>query len=61
MAVTVIKNLCPQNHACPALRSCPQQALSQKGFSAPVVDTEKCIDCGLCAQVCPMGALSMEN
>ncbi|MBL8024788.1 MAG: 4Fe-4S binding protein [Fibrobacteres bacterium] len=57
MAITVIQARCPQNHHCPAMAVCPKDALSQVGYRAPVVDTEKCIDCGKCVKVCPMGAL----
>ncbi|MFZ5974619.1 MAG: 4Fe-4S binding protein [Bacillota bacterium] len=55
--ITVNTARCPQNHACPALRACPVGALTQKGHDAPVIDTEKCIDCKNCVRVCPMGAL----
>lgn len=58
MAVKVTKSKCPQNHGCPAIKVCPSNALTQEGFNAPVVDISKCIDCGLCTQVCPMGALT---
>ena len=27
----------------------------------PVTDTDKCINCGLCARVCPMGSINPEN
>ncbi|MBN2411518.1 4Fe-4S binding protein [candidate division KSB1 bacterium] len=43
---------CPQNHPCPVLRSCPVGAISQHGYSAPVIDEEKCIDCGKCVKLC---------
>ena len=59
-SLTVNKNRCPQNHACPAIRVCPADALSQNGFSAPKVDMEKCIVCGKCVRYCPMGALRLE-
>ena len=55
--LVVKKERCPQNHRCPAVRVCPVGALSQKWFSAPVVDTERCIGCGKCSHFCPMGAL----
>ena len=57
MAVSIIVGNCPQNHPCPAARVCPVGALSQENFKAPVIDAEKCIDCGKCVEVCPRGAL----
>lgn len=58
MAVTVRESHCPQNHRCPALRVCPTGALTQVGFGAPVIDAEKCTDCGRCVRVCPMSAMT---
>ena len=57
MAITVIKNRCPQNHPCPSIRVCPVGALTQNGFDAPTVDESLCIDCGKCSISCRMGAL----
>ena len=57
MSVTIKTERCPQNHACPAVRVCPVKALSQSGHAAPVIDREKCIDCGKCVRACPMRAL----
>ena len=41
---------------------CPQQAICMKpndeGFSYPELDTEKCVQCGLCAKVCPYDTVS---
>jgi Fe-S-cluster-containing hydrogenase component 2 len=51
---------CPQNHPCPSVRVCPVGALSQKGYSAPDVDNDKCIKCGKCVKFCPMKALVLE-
>ncbi len=59
MAVTVIKQFCPQNHPCPSVRVCPFGALKQNGYEAPTVDLSKCTNCGKCARYCPMGALRM--
>jgi ferredoxin len=56
MAISVDVDRCPQNHPCPALRVCPVNALTQNGFSAPVVDAAKCIHCKKCVKFCPMGA-----
>lgn len=58
--LTVSKTRCPQNHPCPAVRVCPVGALSQKGFSAPTVDDDKCVRCGKCVRFCPMRALKLE-
>ncbi|HPS56643.1 MAG TPA: 4Fe-4S binding protein [Spirochaetota bacterium] len=49
---------CPQNHACPAIKVCPVDAISQKGHGLPVIDENKCINCGACADFCPMKAIS---
>ncbi len=57
MAVDVQKERCPQNHPCPSVRVCPVGALKQERFEAPVVDTEKCTNCGKCVRFCPMGAI----
>ena len=57
LSITVQTMRCPQNHPCPSVRVCPVDALSQVGNAAPVVDEEKCIDCGACVKFCPMNAL----
>lgn len=57
MAINVVVSHCPQNHPCPAVQVCPVGALTQKGYSAPSVDKDKCIDCNRCVDFCPMGAL----
>ncbi|MBN1758520.1 MAG: hypothetical protein JW863_09395 [Chitinispirillaceae bacterium] len=44
--IVVRKEFCSQNH------SCPVGAISQNGFSAPVVDDEKCICCCKCVKRC---------
>ena len=53
--IQVIKERCPQNHACPSVRICPNGALSQQGYNAPVVDEAKCTMCGKCIRYCPKG------
>jgi Fe-S-cluster-containing hydrogenase component 2 len=57
MAVSVVVSRCPQNHPCPAVKVCPVGALTQKGYAAPIVDKDKCIDCNRCVDFCPMAAL----
>ena len=54
---TVIASRCPQNHPCPLVRLCPAGAISQKGFAAPVIDADKCLDCGICSKNCGQGAV----
>ena len=54
---TVIARRCPQNHPCPLVRLCPSGAISQAGFAAPVIDAEKCIECGACSISCGYGAV----
>lgn len=56
----VLEERCPQNHACPLINICPVDALSQKGFAAPQIDEQKCIDCGACIDFCPYRAV-VEN
>lgn len=50
---------CPQNHLCPAVKVCPMGALSQEGFQAPIIDYDKCIACGICADSCGKQALQI--
>ncbi len=61
MTLIIDQALCPQNHKCPAVEACPVDALGQEGVAAPVVNAEKCIQCGKCAETCPTGALKMED
>lgn len=60
MSLIVIKEKCPQNHTCPAVAICPVGALSQVGYKAPLIDLEKCIECGQCVDYCPKGALMLK-
>jgi len=43
------------------LRVCPVGAITQDGFGLPVIDEEKCIECGKCAMICPMKAVTSKN
>lgn len=50
------KTECCGCHAC--FNACPTGAIKmqedEKGFKYPVIDKEKCINCGLCEKVCPI-------
>lgn len=61
MKVEVIKEKCPQNHHCPAVKICPVKALKQDNFSAPIIDHDICIKCGRCIIFCPMKALIIKQ
>lgn len=53
--ITDLTETCTGCFAC--ANSCPKDAISlpenYEGFYFPVIDNEKCIDCGLCDKVCP--------
>jgi ferredoxin len=57
MALTINPYACPQNHRCPIMRVCPVDAISQDGYSLPVINDAQCIECGKCAKYCPMQAV----
>lgn len=59
VVLQVNKARCPQNHPCPSVHICPAKALTQKDYSAPVVDMQKCIKCGKCVDFCPKKALAL--
>jgi ferredoxin len=61
MALNINPLACPQNHSCPIIRVCPVGAISQQGFSLPVIDDSLCLDCGKCAKFCPMRAVENKN
>jgi Fe-S-cluster-containing hydrogenase component 2 len=51
---------CPQDHPCPLVGICPAGAITQQGFSAPEIEQEKCISCGMCVASCPYQVTSFE-
>lgn len=54
------ENICPKNHRCPLIDTCPAGAIMQKDSnSLPYYDKEKCIKCELCVESCRMGAVSV--
>ena len=44
----------------PCLNICPEEAIEELG-GAIVINNDKCIGCGLCRDVCPIGAISMNE
>jgi Fe-S-cluster-containing hydrogenase component 2 len=54
---SVIPSRCPQNHPCPLVFLCPVGAIAQRGFAAPEIDPDECIDCGACSVSCAYGAV----
>jgi len=60
MKIKVITHKCPQNHSCPSVRKCPVKAITQNGYTAPVIDEDKCIMCGKCVKICPKKAIIQE-
>jgi len=56
--IAVNVQACPQNHQCPAVRSCPVGAIIQDDiFSAPRIDDELCTECGDCTKACRVFSL----
>lgn len=56
MEKVISKNFCTGCNACATV--CPKDAITMiedsDGFKYPVIDQEKCIDCGLCQRTCPI-------
>jgi Pyruvate/2-oxoacid:ferredoxin oxidoreductase delta subunit len=60
---------CDRSPGCPAMRFCPQKAISQVeapgrglfGTKLSVVDPEKCTGCGICMKYCPRKAVQIKE
>ena len=52
-------SLCARSGTC--VGTCPEGALSVGEDFYPVLDAEKCTECGLCAQVCPGGRVNFKD
>lgn len=50
---------CDPNRA-PCLLACPEGAIEELG-GAIIINEDKCIGCGTCAGVCPIGAINMDE
>lgn len=44
----------------PCLKNCPEGAIEYVG-GAITINDEKCIGCGICRDVCPIGAIHMDD
>lgn len=55
--IKVDKIICPHNHVCPLIKSCPKGAISQDSDGYPVIDYSLCIGCGICVKKCPKKAM----
>ena len=53
----VISDECVSGVSCEG--ECPNEAISQ-GDEHYVIDADACVDCGTCAEACPVGAISAE-
>ena len=56
MEKIVEKSMCCGCYAC--FNICPKGAISMEvgsdGFKYPVIDSDKCVNCGLCKKTCPV-------
>ena len=53
MNIEIVWSRCPKNHVCPIIRVCPAGAISQETiYHAPVIDKDKCTNCGKCVKFC---------
>jgi ferredoxin len=53
-----ITQRCPADHPCPLVRICPENAISQPVKNGlPVIDRDRCIECGICVDSCPQSAV----
>ncbi|MFR1757493.1 MAG: Coenzyme F420 hydrogenase/dehydrogenase, beta subunit C-terminal domain, partial [Thomasclavelia spiroformis] len=64
MIVIKDKSMCSGCHGC--MNICPKNCITMKedneGFWYPIVDREKCIECGLCEKSCPiLNDMSVKN
>ena len=58
MVLKISSLLCSKNHHCVIMRVCKVDAISQENnYTLPILDNDKCVECGECVKVCPMGAV----
>ena len=57
MPIKVDRDVCPHDHVCPLIKSCPAVAISQGQDGYPVIDYAVCAECGVCVDECPKQAM----
>lgn len=53
----VITNLCKGCIAQPCISNCPKNAVTWSKPGPPVIDSDECINCGICKSLCPYHAI----
>ena len=51
------KGICPHDHVCLLIKTCPAGAISQDSEGYPMIDYALCIECGKCVRKCPKKAM----
>lgn len=59
--IQVDRNICPHDHVFPLIKTCPVGAISQDADGYPVIDYNRCIECGKCVRKCPKKAMKQTS
>ena len=57
--IAINEYACPQNHPCPAVRSCPVGAIAYRPYEKHEVDDHLCTRCDMCRQACQDDAIEV--
>ncbi len=63
--ISIDTNACDRSPGCPARRVCPRGAITPvpggayPGANGYTVNDDLCTGCGICARVCPVGAVQL--
>lgn len=61
MGVKIDKDICTSCAQCVGISYCPMGVYSINENGEVVIDNEKCVDCGLCVNTCPAGAIKFKD
>ncbi|MGN1222006.1 MAG: 4Fe-4S dicluster domain-containing protein [Christensenellales bacterium] len=62
MAVKIDKSICENCAKCVGINYCPMGVYTiDEKTGEVVIDNEKCVNCGLCVNMCPTGAIKFED